>query len=240
MVKSAVLGITDEDRATIGQAITRAEAHTSGEIFVVVSRRSADYVWVFGVYAALAALLIPTALVLFLGLDPVSLGASLDRLQAGGWEIGLGATPKDEATAGLLMIVTLQALIMSAISALGLSVNLRRILVPSWIKRQRVHQAACDQFSAHGLHHTSGKTGVLIYVSLAEQQAEIIADKAIHAKVAAQTWSPVLGRLVLAAREGNLVAGLVISIEECGTLLANHFPRSADDKDELPNRIVVI
>lgn len=115
---------------------------------------------------------------------------------------------------------------------------LRFWLVPGTVKRQRAHRNALEQFLAHGLHNTEGRTGVLIFVSEAERYAEVVADEAIYRKVEPGVWDDAVAALVAAAREGRLAQGFVKSVAICGEVLAEHFPRAKDDRNELPNQLV--
>ncbi|MFN7498995.1 MAG: TPM domain-containing protein, partial [Hyphomonadaceae bacterium] len=146
----------------------------------------------------------------------------------------------DEAATCMILILALQAILFMLVSALDLQPGIAAKLTPAWIKRQQVHRAARDQFLAHGLQQTTGKTGVLIFVSLAEHQAEIIADTGIYTKVSRDVWRDVIGKLVTAAREQALGRGLIAAIEDSATILSVHFPRRDDDVDELPNKVIII
>jgi putative membrane protein len=117
---------------------------------------------------------------------------------------------------------------------------IRRALTPRWLKRERVHRAALDQFRARGLHLTRDRTGVLIFLSEAERQAEIVADEGIQSKVAADAWATPVAELAAAARAGRVADGIAAAVNQCGALLATHFPPRTDDVDELPNRVVEI
>lgn len=238
MVKQAHLHLSADDKAAIAQAIEAAETKTSGEIFVVVSQRTADYRWIMLFYAALVAIVVPLMLMGF-GLNPLAIGSAFTQWQAGGWNIGLGATPADESATGMIFILALQSILFMLVSALELRSNLAALLTPDWIKRQQVHRAARDQFLAHGLNQTSGKTGVLIFVSLAEHHAEIIADTGIYTKVSRDVWREVISKLVTAARDQALARGLIAAVEDSATILAEHFPRQDDDVNELPNKVTL-
>ena len=96
------------------------------------------------------------------------------------------------------------------------------------------------QFFAQGLDQTENRTGVLIYASLAERYAEIVADAGIHAKVTPDVWDQAIAALVAGMREGRPGDGFVAAIERCGAVLAEHFPPGALNRDELPNRLVEI
>src|SRR5262249_11225771 len=68
--------------------------------------------------------------------------------------------------------------------------------VPGMLKRARAHARAVEQFLAHGLHTTEARTGVLIFVSLTERYAEIIADTGIAAKVKQPVWDEIIAGLI--------------------------------------------
>lgn len=61
--------------------------------------------------------------------------------------------------------------------------GIRYRLIPRQTRREHARQEALRQFAAHGLQHTELRTGVLIFVSLAERYAEVIADARINQKV---------------------------------------------------------
>jgi putative membrane protein len=234
---SSVLNQTQRD--AIGAAIETAEAQTAGEIFVVVARKSGDYGWTTLVYGIVFALLAPV-LMLALGINPLDLADWLLRLVDGGWSVGVGQSPGDEAALGMAIVVALQTLIFILISCLGLNSDVREALTPGFVKRHSVHRAALEQFLAHGIHLTEGRTGVLIYASISEHQAEIVADTAIYTKVERSVWADAIHALLTGARDGELAKGLIGAIEKSGAVLAQHFPRQDGDTNELPNKVVII
>lgn len=231
--------LTSEQRAIVGAAIEAAEAKTSGEIFCVIAHKSGDYSWTSLVYGMVLALLAPMVLLL-LGFTPLDLADWLVRLMGGGWSSGVGASSSDEAALGLTLIVGFQVLIVILVSLLGLNSDVREALTPAFVKRHSVHRCALEQFLAHGIHLTEGRTGVLIYASLSEHQAEIVADTAIFEKVDRSVWAEAIAVLLKGARDGDLCTGLVGAISQSGDILAAHFPRAAGDTNELPNKVVII
>jgi putative membrane protein len=96
------------------------------------------------------------------------------------------------------------------------------------------------QFLAQGLHLTEQRTGVLIFASVAERYAEIIADRGISAKVGNEVWQQAVAALVDAIKAGRPGDGFVAAVERCGAVLAQHFPPGAIRRDELPNKLVVM
>ena len=116
----------------------------------------------------------------------------------------------------------------------------RPAVVPPAVKHGAARSLAVRQFLAHGLHTTEARTGVLIFVSLAERHAEIIADAGISAKVDDGVWQAAMERLLAEIRAGRLADGLIAAIESTGTVLARHFPPRPGDRNELPNDLVLL
>jgi putative membrane protein len=116
--------------------------------------------------------------------------------------------------------------------------RIRYKIVPPRTKRERAHQEALRQFAAHGLAHTELRTGVLIFVSIAERYAEVLADSGIDQKVSPDVWDGVVSTLTSAFASGKPADGLVSVIETCASILEQHFPAGAINRDELPNAIV--
>jgi putative membrane protein len=116
---------------------------------------------------------------------------------------------------------------------------LRIALVPPGIRRARAHRAAIEQFFARGLARTSDRTGVLIFVALAERYARIIADDGITSKVGNREWQLAVDALTTHMRDGRIAQGFIAAIERCGAVLAEHAPPSGPG-NELPDRIYVM
>ncbi|MCR4283237.1 MAG: DUF5130 family protein [Bauldia sp.] len=113
-------------------------------------------------------------------------------------------------------------------------------VVPATVKHARAKALAVEQFLAHGLHTTEARTGVLIFVSLAERHAEIVADAGISGEVEDTVWQAAMDKLVAEIRAGRLADGLIAAIDTTGAVLAKHFPPRADDRNELPNDLVIL
>ena len=116
----------------------------------------------------------------------------------------------------------------------------RAAITPAALKRARAHQRAVEQFVVQNLHTTQGRTGVLIYVSDAERYAEVIADNGIYTKVSPQVWDVLIAALTAHIGKGTRTEGFVAAIEICGAILAEHFPPSGDNADELPSHLIVL
>jgi putative membrane protein len=139
-----------------------------------------------------------------------------------------------------LTIYLLQLLVF-VLLAIVLSVPpIHMLTVPKRMQRERAHGLAVDQFLAHGLHTTEARTGVLVFVSLAERYAEIVADAGIAGKVEQAVWDGAIAGLLAEIRAGRLVEGLTATITEAGAILARHFPPRTDDRDELSNELILL
>jgi putative membrane protein len=83
-----------------------------------------------------------------------------------------------------------------------------------------------------------GTTGILIYLSLAERRAEIVADEAILKVTDDHTWGEAMTALLTDVREGRVGDGIVAAVERVGVVLSEHFPRSAGDINEIPDQLI--
>jgi len=168
------------------------------------------------------------------------------RLMPVAWAAALALLvpwPLIAGTTWSAMTVYVIQLAMFAIAAIGLSQpGIRFHIVPGRTKRERAHAAAMRQFWAHGMHKTQKRTGVLIFAAAAERYVEIVADAGINAKVTQDVWDGAVAALVAAIKAGRPADGFLAAIEQCGAVLAQHFPAppGAANPDELPDRLVEI
>lgn len=134
------------------------------------------------------------------------------------------------------------AQIMIYIAALVLfsSRRLRVALTPRATRRALAHRAASEQFITRRMSRTQGRTGVLVFVSLAERYARIIADEGVAAKVDQKEWQAAIDALTGQMREGHVAEGLLAGIEACGEVLARHAPPGDGPRGDLPDRLYLI
>ena len=118
--------------------------------------------------------------------------------------------------------------------------RVRFSLVPGSVKRSRAHRRAVEQFLAQNLHTTAGRTGVLIFVSVAERYAEILADAGIEAKVPKADWQGIVDQLTRHIGEGRPADGYASAIKAVGAHLARHFPPGPAAPNELPDHLIVL
>ena len=138
-------------------------------------------------------------------------------------------------------LVYLSQLAVFLIAAMALShPKLRFHIVPRQARHDRAHAEAMRQFFAQGLDKTEHRTGVLIFASTGERYAEIVADAGINEKVTDAVWDDAMNALVTAIKAGRPADGFVAAIEQCGMVLAAHFPPGALKRDELPDKVLEI
>ena len=140
----------------------------------------------------------------------------------------------------VLRILTLQIIAFFVAAALLHLLRLRIELIPHAARRALAHRAALVQFAIRGIAKTTDRTGILIFVSLAERYARIVADDGIAARVQQSEWQGAVDALVAHMRDGRIADGYIAAIEACGTVLARHFPANKAGRDELPDRIYLI
>ena len=143
-------------------------------------------------------------------------------------------------TLPVLVILSLQLALFVALASLLCLPRVRAGLLPRATRRAIAHRAAMEQFIVRGIGRTEGRTGVLVFVSLAERYARIVADEAIASRVAQADWQGAIDALVGHMRAGHIADGFVEAIERCGTVLAQHFPATADERSELPDRVYLL
>jgi putative membrane protein len=221
--------MTEQDKARVGAAVTAAENATAGEIVTILSARSDDYRDVALAWSAAVALVALVALALF----PHFYLGLYDRL-TGEWArewtparlLGLAAFIAAAKFAGMWLILLWRPL--------------RLALTPGAIRHRRVHARALALFRVGAERRTTGRTGILIYLSLDEHRAEIVADEAIASKVAAEVWGEALAALLAELKAGRMADGLIAAVGRVGAVLAAHFPRAEDDVNELPDRLIEV
>ena len=137
-------------------------------------------------------------------------------------------------------MLAFQVILFFALAALLSLPRVRVALMPRRTRRARAHHVAMEQFRARGIEGKTNCCGILIFVSLAERYARIIADDGIAAHVPQSTWQGAIDELVAHMRDGRIADGFVAAIRVCGGELATHFPRDGASRDELPDRVYVI
>ncbi len=221
------LHLDEADHRAISDAVAAAEKQSAGEIVTIISGESNTFHDVALLWSAMAAIAALAVLALFPGFY---LGKADWML--GNWQADW--TPQ-RVFALALFAASMKFL---AVWLLQLWRPLRLALVPAPLKHARVRDRAERYFKVGAERRTHGRTGILIYLSLAEHRAEIVADEAIARKVPAEVWGDAMAAMIAEIRAGRPGPGMVAAVERVGAVLAEHFPRAEDDKNELPDRLI--
>lgn len=137
-------------------------------------------------------------------------------------------------------VYLIQLAVFLVLTVLLLPMPVRTALVPPRAKHEHAHRRAVEQFLVQNLHTTGGHTGVLIFVSVAEHHAEILADAAIDARVPVGTWDKIVSELTGSIGKGRPAEGLITAIAAVGVHLAEAFPPEARNPNELPDHLIVL
>jgi len=199
---------TDAEKERIRQAVAAAEAKTAGEIVPMVITASARYTEI-------------ELLGLIVGLF---IGMVIEGIWSDPW-----GSPYFQ------LWPAIGALIGYSLCRLH---TVKRLLASNRRIAEAVHTLALASFTDRGLHHTRDHTGILILISLLEHRVEVLADRGINQKVSAGTWDEIVHTITAGIKSGQASDAFCRAIERCGAILAEHFPRQADDRDELPNQLV--
>ena len=221
--------LTDAYRVAISASVAHAEASTAGEIVTILADRSDDYHDVALWWSAFAAMLALAAVGLFW---PFYSGLIDDV--TGAWQ----SEWHPAQVMGLALFIAVVKFIGMYLILLWRP--LRLALVPGPLKHRRVRTRALTSFKIGAERRTHGRTGVLIYISLAERRAEIVADEAIASQVSPEAWGAAMASMIGEIRAGRAGEGLILAIEAVGAILAQHFPRADDDTNELPDRLIEV
>ncbi len=100
-----------------------------------------------------------------------------------------------------------------------------------------IYQRAVKTFERLGMHKTRLRNGILIYVDTGGRRFAVIGDEGIHRKVGQNFWEQIRDILAEHFRRGQYTDGIVRAIDAIGLALAEHFPYSDDDINELPDEI---
>jgi uncharacterized membrane protein len=101
-------------------------------------------------------------------------------------------------------------------------------------------QRALEAFSLLRVWDTEHNDGVLIYVLLADRDVEIVADRGIHAKVGDAAWTGICQAMEKSFRAGRYGEAVEEGVHAVSDLLARHSPRTSGDRNEIPDRPVVL
>ena len=227
--------LSPTELSAIEAAVREAETRTTGEIYCVVAEESSDYGETPLAWAGGVALLAP-AILLIAGIH-VSIPDFFSTWSAA----QVGEAIETSVRNALIGTIVLQGILFAATALIVAIPTVRRALTPRGLKRDRVRRRAAEQFLAKNLHLTRERTGVLIFVSLGEHMAELIADEGIAAHVDSKVWDQAMAALTEGLKRGQPAAGFAAAVGLCADVLAERFPaKEGDNPNELPDAVVVL
>jgi putative membrane protein len=217
--------LSADDRQKICQTVAQAESITSAEIVPVVATSSGRYDRaedMVGLWFAAAAL----AAAWFIW----------PRVEAehGSW----GGIPK-----WIDLVVLLVSMIVGFVVGAFIASRvgwLRRLFTHRAMLAEEVESRARRVFFDARVHHTDTRGGLLIYISLFEHQAVVVADSAVNERISQAQLDGLCQRLTGHLRDGSLTKALCETITAAGELLAKPLPRQANDVNELPDALVIL
>lgn len=229
MPLSKISHISEADHQLVTAAVAEAERLTSGEIVTIVTDLSDDYGDIGLAWPTVIAFLALSVVAFF----PRFYLDLLDRL-FGGW--GHLWSPSEY----LALIFLFMGGKWLGTWLLMKWMPLRLFLTPKHVKQNRVRARAIDLFKVGTESKTVGRTGILLYLSLREHQAEIVADEAIASKVTPEVWGDAMLALIRDVRAGRPGEGMAEAVRQMGMVLATHFPHGSENPNELPDRLIEI
>ena len=216
---------TPADHEIVTSAVSLAEKATDGEIVTIVTEESdhyGDIAWAISGLVALTALLV-------VSLFPEIYLTMINWL-AGGWS-GMTALPYW----ALFAFTTLK---FFGARLVLMWKPLLFLLIPNPIKATRVRKRATSLFRVSTDYRTVGRTGILLYLSMREHRAEIVADKAIAEKVEPAIWGDAMIAMIDLVRIGAPGEGMAEAVRQMGNVLSEHFPKTDQNPNELPDRLI--
>ena len=219
--------LTAAERDHVTEAVIAAEAGTDAEIVTIVAPRSDPYHDI-GLNLGVAAMLLVAGIA---ALNPSAIESKISWFQ-NGWDGGINL---GRSFFALMLVET----IVFVVVRLALTwAPLRLALTPKAVRSRRVRRRAIQYFRVGAERRTQARVGVLLYLSLDERLAEIVADEAIHSKVAPERWGEAMAALIDQVRAGHPGEGMVAAVTAIGRIVAEHFPKTEGDVNELPDRLI--
>ena len=220
------LRLQPDDHRKVSEAIAAAEAASDGEILTIVSADSDSYHDV-ALHWAVAAMI-----------GVLALAAWQAARLASAWEALFGWG--EQASAGEVLFAAMVLAVVGFLATLLLMKTraIRLALTPSATKGRRVRRRAIALFRAAAERRTVGRTAVLIYLSLGEHRAEIVADEAVAKVTTPECWGDAMAELIGEIKVGRPGDGLAMAVEEVGEVLACHFPKTSADVNEIPDKLI--
>jgi putative membrane protein len=214
---------SEADHRRVADAVARAETRTSAEIIPIVATSSGRY---------------------DRAEDIVGLWCGVIALCVGWWlaqgvELSEWGVPRPRLGLPSVVGLVLGGWVLGVLLA-HLSASLRRLFTPRREQKAEVQRAAREAFFDRRVHHTEGGSGMLLYVSLFEHMAVVLADSQVLEKLGQPKLDSLCASLVSELRKGAYTDALCQTIDQAGVLLAEALPAQAVNRNEIPDALVVM
>jgi len=208
--------LNDVEKNSLRMQIAELERGSEAEIVTVIASESDTYRFIPLLWAALLSLCVPG--VYLLGLE----------FSLSDWSNG----DTESASNNVYVVQVLIFLLAALLFQFG---PIQMALIPNSVKFRRAHRLALAQFIEQRVHWTDNRTGILLFVSVAEHYVEIVADKAIAEKVDNSEWQEIVNRFIAAVKQDKVANGFNQAVSDCAALVATHFPMQPGNKP--PNQL---
>lgn len=106
-------------------------------------------------------------------------------------------------------------------------------------KSHAVEQQAETIFLENEVFNTKYRTGIMLFISIDERRALVMADTGINQKVEQTTWDDLISTLINSIKRKELASGITNAINSATQiLLDNGFNIGEDDTNELSDNII--
>lgn len=117
--------------------------------------------------------------------------------------------------------------------------SVQRWLIPSSDEESQVWNRASAEWALNQVKKTKNRTGILLFVSVMERKAIILADEGVAKHYPQETWQAVVEGLTDHLKKGDWTEGFETAIQRCGEILKMHLPAGSSDVNEISNRIII-
>ncbi len=197
-------------RKRVGDAVEGIESETTAEIVVTVRKRAGDY----RATDLYAGLIVALSMLLFTLFDP--------------HEFDVAWMPIDVVLAFLI-----GAVVCAEVPPL------RRLLTPSRVLADRARTTARAAFYEVGVSRTTGRTGVLVFVSIFEQRVEVVPDVGVDPAALGAPWTEALAALQASVTGSPDFGRFVVALGLLKAPLTRALPATAGYVNQLPNEPVM-
>lgn len=219
------INLKQDDLKKISSAVKEAESKTSGEIATAIIKESYNYAIYELLFAVIVGFIYFVVMMFFVG--------SIESwLQSLFWDYHIGHL--------LIFYGFSTFLIIAIFYFLGNISTIDRLIVSKKNMQQKVKERALRHFMESGVYNTKDRTGILIFISILEKRVELLADSGINEKIPPEKWQSIVDNIIEGIKKKNVTSHLIESINECGELLAQHFPIQPDDINELSDEIDIL